>query len=257
MRGAGDFARIANPPGRPVCQHTTSAPDGGHAVSTGGTATTMHTHIKLALSALVAALALSAAAGNAAARRFEVSERRFEITFEAVGYRGGGLSIECRATMQGSFHSRTISKVSGQLIGYITEAKFAHPCREAEGWLLNGVERRGEITFANTLPWHIMYLAFSGALPRIQRIAIGIAGYAYLEFCINVSCLYKSTTSMPLGWELELNEGRLTGVRWDEGRTFPLFEGGVLCPTTVTLTGSSARVGTPETFREIIVRLVE
>jgi hypothetical protein len=38
---------------------------------------------------------------------------------------GGGVSVSCPVTIAGSFHSRTIAKVSGALAGYITESTWS------------------------------------------------------------------------------------------------------------------------------------
>jgi hypothetical protein len=216
----------------------------------------MQLHVRLVLAASFAALLLALAAGSAGARRFEVSERGFVMEFPEFGYSGGGVNVICSATLVGSFHSRTISKVSGSLIGYITEAGIAHPCRQGEAWLLNGREAPEGVTSANTLPWHVRYTSFSGTLPRIAKINITIEGYAFLEMAIGISCLYRSTTARPALFEVELSsEGRITSISWEAGDRVPLFSGSGLCPAESVFSGTGTFTTRARTA--IFVRLVQ
>lgn len=216
----------------------------------------MHTRTRIVLAALAAASTLALGAGAVGARRIEVSEQQFRATFEHFGYEGGGVKVACRMTLSGSFHSRTISKVSGALIGYITQEAFAHPCIEGEAWVLNGVEAPEGVTSANTLPWHVRYVSFSGTLPNMTGIRVAIVGDSFLEICIGASCLYKSTEARPALFEFTLSSGRVTGFRWDETRQVPKFSGSIVCPAEVVFEGTGAVTATA-TGREVFVRLVQ
>jgi hypothetical protein len=217
----------------------------------------MHIRTRLALASLAATLVFAAAADLAGARRIEVSEQRFRVVFPRVGYSSEGTNVECSITLAGSFHSRTISKVSGQLIGYITSGNVHRPCNAGEAWLLNGTERLPDGTAPATLPWHVRYESFSGTLPNITRIKIQIIGYSYLEICIGTSCLYKSTAARPVALFLEVSGGKITSANWDEAMRVPLFiSGGILCPAELVLAGAG-EVTAAETTTRIAVRLVQ
>jgi hypothetical protein len=99
----------------------------------------MRTLARLVLAGLAAAVLLCSYLAPASARSFSIENRNIravwrELTFEqkresepAVG------QIRCHVTMEGSFHESTIAKVAGALIGVITRAIVAHPCREVGG----------------------------------------------------------------------------------------------------------------------------
>jgi hypothetical protein len=48
--------------------------------------------------------------------------------------------LSAKVTMEVSSHSRTLSKVSGELVDYLTRVIVGHPCVDGEGWALNGSE---------------------------------------------------------------------------------------------------------------------
>jgi hypothetical protein len=111
-------------------------------------------------SAWVAAAILAAAVSDASARRFEVSEQQINSIFSAleqVRFSSETYAIECPLSLAGSFHSRTLSKVAGALIGYITNASVASECTPGGisglAIVLNGVELVGEVRSPQTLPW--------------------------------------------------------------------------------------------------------
>jgi hypothetical protein len=216
---------------------------------------------KLIIGGLTVAIALAAAVNTAAARRFEVSEQRFLVLFRELTFTGSGGVINptviCPVNIEGSFHSRTISKVSGQLIGYITEAIVHHRCIENEAWALNGTEVAQGATVPNTLPWHILYLGFRGTLPRIVEIEVTIDNGKFIVEAAGVLCLYAATTGHPMEGQIHLNEtGRVTVLRASEEQPIPFFEGSGFCPPNGTLRGEGT-VGTQSTWREITVRLVQ
>jgi hypothetical protein len=227
----------------------------------------MKTRSKLLLAALIAAASLATAVGTAGARRIELSEQRIRAEWrEAERTKfidsGGIFEIECQITVEGTFHSRTLSKVSGQLIGYITAAETTFRCASGgEVAILNGREPLpGGGTAANTLPWHIRYDSFTGALPSITGIRIQIIEAAIRMWKpLGPDCLYESTTAQPLYAILEVAAGTITALRWDETRSIPkLVEIVPICPPTAKLTRKSTSFTAQgsETTR-IRVRLVQ
>jgi hypothetical protein len=188
----------------------------------------MRSRTKLLLSAFVVALALSAAVSTAQARRFQLSNQHFlaiwevneKLTFSAAGF----FNIACKVTIEGSFHSATLSKVCGQLVGYVTEAEAERPCVGGEAWVLNGIERLSNgTTTTNTLPWHIRYNSFTGTLPNITGIRLQLIGASFLiRAPVNNGCLIKTTEARPAFGIVEREAGgNVTGLRAEEVPTIP------------------------------------
>jgi len=228
----------------------------------------MRTHARLALAVLTAAIVLAAATG-AQARRFEFSVQSMRAVWTGwkVMNAAGTTLIQCPATLEGTFHSRTISKVCGQLIGYITNAKIRpteSTCVFGGGVenirFLNGGTGEGEELPAS-LPWHIRYFSFTGALPNIVGIKIQIVGLGYLiketVLGTGVSCLYRSTVEEPLYAILTLEAGVVTGLKLDETRSIPIapFQN-QLCVLEV-FNANTATVTQLNSTARITVRLVQ
>jgi hypothetical protein len=124
----------------------------------------MRTRSKLLFAALTATVFLSFAVGSASARRFELSNQRFLAIWTSLEFTIEGLSpVLCPVTLEGSYHSRTLSKVSGQLVGYITAANVNGPLctngsatvlRETLPWHGDMVGRAPAVVRPNSLPWH-------------------------------------------------------------------------------------------------------
>jgi hypothetical protein len=190
----------------------------------------MRSYLRLMLTALLAALALAAVVATTNAKRIEVSNQNIRAVWEAASpmeFVGAfEVAIRCRLTVEGSFHSRTFSKVSGQLVGYLTRGTIGRPCTGGEVWVANGVETFPNGERPNTLPWHIQYISFSGALPRITRLRLSVSGFGLLVSSFGIDCLYLSTSFSPPSGELEINEttGEVTGVRPDETVSVPVFQ---------------------------------
>lgn len=185
----------------------------------------MRNNLKSTAAGLAAAAAVAALlATPTLANRLTVSERAFRVVWpaaEELSFTRGLNTVRCQATLEGSFHSRTFSKVVNSLIGYITRAIAAHPCEGGESWFLNGTESIGGRTVGNSLPWHIRYAEFTGTLPLITSIGIKLVGLAFLfeagELLLRVRCLYLSTPEAPALATLERNgSGQLTVLRATE-----------------------------------------
>jgi hypothetical protein len=212
----------------------------------------MRTRSKLLLGTLTAAIVLAALVNTATARRLEISNtgiRHVWTNLEFTGF-GGLFIVRCPVTLEGTLHSRTISKVSGQLIGYITRA-IVGPREQCTGG--------SAVILTVTLPWHINYDRFIGELPRIRGIRLQLlnAGFNITARILGAetTCLFKSTHERPAFGILELNTetGRVENLRADETEGIPRFEGAAACPSsgefrgraTTTLLGNT----TPITIR--------
>ncbi|MGN6189049.1 MAG: hypothetical protein ACTHOE_09130 [Conexibacter sp.] len=143
---------------------------------------------KLLLAAVGATVLLGALVSTASATRLESSSQTLRTAFTSVRFRETfGSTTDCAVTLEGSLHSRTIQKVAGTLIGYITRADLG-PCAGT-----------GTATIlTETLPWHVRYLAFSGTLPNITRLIINVIGSAFrVRFPTGSNCLARSTPEEP------------------------------------------------------------
>jgi hypothetical protein len=222
----------------------------------------MRTRTRLLLSALVAALALSAAISTAQARRFEFSNQSFRVVWPSTSKLtftnvSGSISLACQVTLEGSFHSRTLSKVCGQLIGYVTFARVTRPCEGGNAWMLDGAERVG-----NTLPWHLRYEKFNGFLPRITSIRIQLIGVSFLLEISNVNCLYLSSATSPAYGFIDIDaEGVANTFTAETGALIPIHARlepfPLLCPETVFLRGTGNLRLQGSTTTRITVRLVQ
>lgn len=178
---------------------------------------------KITLALLVAAVALGACVGGASAGRLSFSNGPFRAVFgEPVG-EPPLHAIWCAATLEGSLHSRTMVKTANALIGYVTNATIREEtCRG------------GRLRFLReTLPWHLQYEGFSGALPNITAIAarlVGMAALAEFRSFPGSSCLIRTTATEPehIIFPREAGGGLL--FRLDETR-FIRTTG--LCPETL------------------------
>jgi hypothetical protein len=94
-------------------------------------------------------------------------------------------TVECEVILNGAFHSRSMTKVIGGLIGYITAAN-ASRC-----------SRGGATMLRETLPWHIRYDWFSGTLPNITAIGTRVIGLSFRmrEPTFGATCLARSEPS--------------------------------------------------------------
>ncbi len=219
----------------------------------------MGTRSKILLGALTAAIVLAAAIGTASARRLEVSEQRIRVTWTELVFSNSGAAprISCPVTIQGSFHSKTLSKVSGQLIGVITKAELTKAnCRGGTALILNGIENAPGAT---SLPWHIRYDSFSGTLPIIEggiKLQLINASFLVEPEGIGVACLFRSTEARPARGIAAVNgEHKITTLS-PTADTIPKLSGGLLCPSSGSFEGPGI-VSSLEAATLIFVRLVQ
>jgi len=142
---------------------------------------------KLLLAAVGATVLFGSLVSAAAARNFEISQQRLRATFREVEFEGGFAITRCEAILEGTLHSRTMPKVIGSLIGYITRATLG-PC-------VNGTAMiQGE-----RLPWHIRYSGFQGTLPDINSFITHVIGVGVrIREAGGIECLILSTAAEPV-----------------------------------------------------------
>ncbi len=161
----------------------------------------MRIYAKLAITALVSAAALAAFVSSASAGHIRVSNPNFRVTWSSLEFNGGGANVRCRVTLEGTFHETTIQKVEKTLIGYVTRAILRRPCTNGEAWIYNGSEVLSGTTLANSLPWHVTWGNFRGALPNITEISILLERARFLVEVFGLRCNYTagSTNGAPRG----------------------------------------------------------
>lgn len=140
------------------------------------------------LFAVLGAIALSLAlAVSASAGRLSTSSQTFRSSFRELRVDGAFGSINCRITLEGSIHTRTITKTGGSLIGYVTAANLG-TCSQGSATVLREL-----------LPWHIRYSSFSGTLPSIASIRTDITEFSLRirEPVFAITCLAESDSLHP------------------------------------------------------------
>jgi hypothetical protein len=206
----------------------------------------MRNHVKLLLTALTAAVVMAAVVGAASANRLSVNVQGqrivwTELTFAGQG-EGGENAVICDVTLEGSFHSRTIVKTPGLLIGHISRAS------------VNMCEGLGGATILTaTLPWHVRYAGFSGTLPNIRLLTIHLVGANFrIGDVFGFSCLSTTTATNPgIGNANREAGGNITTL--EASGVIPARSGGTIfgCPFTngtfsgngeVTQLGNTSRI---------------
>lgn len=197
---------------------------------------------KLLLVALGATLFLSSLIGSASARTFSASNQTFRAAFARVTLSSIFGEIRCAVTLEGSLHSRMLTKVANSLVGYVTAAT-------------SGTCERGSMTILReTLPWHLRYELFTGSLPNILLMRflteMRIRGReSFVEFV----CLFTSTPEAPMGFAFRLEAGR-TIANAELGGRMP--EGSSTCGVPGTLTSSFGTVTVLNAATRITVTLI-
>jgi len=200
---------------------------------------------KLLLASVGATVLLGALVSSASARNFEISEQKIRASFRRVEFSLPEGTVTCEVTIEGSLHTRTMAKVSGSLIGYITRAVVNSPesCIGGEATILTA-----------TLPWHITYGGFNGSLPTITGVRLNLIGTAFqVHIEGSLTCLAVSTTANPARGTVVLGAGgRVESLISDRTALLPLTGGGGLCgltrgrllenPGTVTLLGTTTPI---------------
>jgi hypothetical protein len=154
--------------------------------------------VKLALTTLAATLALGITIGTASANVFAVDDQDFEIFFENLGYVTSLGSVVCDVSLLGSFHSLTIDKDAGSLIGHITHMSVDDPnCSAAPG--------DGVTVLNGTLPWHLTFESWGSVLPEITSITVSVIGLSLALDRGETTCLARTTLAEPMVWIAEVD----------------------------------------------------
>jgi hypothetical protein len=195
---------------------------------------------------LLAAMTLAVAVGAAGATRLEISNQAIRSVWREFEMIVAGRHIACPVTMEGSFHSRVLSKVNGQLIGFITAAQAEGPACTPEGhlYVLNGRERLLATVTNNTVPWHVQYDSFTGTLPNVTGVKVRLVNVSLLVqiFAGEAGCLYSSTGVRPLIGTITVSVGRF--ITLTISGPIPLKEG-LFCPEgTISGSGDVTLLGT-------------
>ncbi len=207
----------------------------------------MHAHVSRGLAAVAAMLVLSVAVSTAEAGRFSVSNQRFRTVWSALAIEQGS-PVRCAVTLEGSFHSATLRKTAGALLGYVSRAAALNACTG------------GNVTVGQEmLPWHIGYRTFRGVLPVISGIEVDVVGLGLRISAGGIECRLATTAANPavLVFNREpFRNGPLTSVTPTSAR-IPV--GPALCELFVgstTLSGSGTVTVLEIPFRTVTVTLI-
>jgi hypothetical protein len=180
---------------------------------------------KVLLGTLAAVTLLAAVASSASANRISISNQSIRAIWSPLFIivpNTSAAEFQCQMTLEGSFHSRTMSKVATSLIGYITRAAVSHPCtRNGEMWVHNGVEAPLGATPGTSLPWHMTYQSFSGTLPNISEVRILLRGirvtalWRLLEVVACLAVFGNATESIISEWKVGAG-GRIIAIQFLE-----------------------------------------
>jgi hypothetical protein len=203
----------------------------------------MRTRSKLLFAGLGAALLFSMAVGSASARNLSITNRDFRIVWRALHAGStGGVSIDCPVTFEGRFHSSTIHKTVGALVGLITRST-----------VVGGSCTGGTATFnQEALPWHVRWDGFSGNLPAITLILLSLIGAKVSVTSAGQTCTTQTSVANPGKARIIVETGgRGRELRVDERALIPMrtaffcqfsgegFDSGI---GSVTLLGNSTTI---------------
>lgn len=161
----------------------------------------MRNRTKLIFTGLTAALLMSLAVSVASANSLSTSEPKFKAVWGQLRFveEGGGTLVECPVTLEGSFHSSTIAKVPGSLIGHVSRA-VKGACGTEQATILTA-----------TLPWHVTYQGIRGTLPNPEGIRVLLLGASFrLRIFGFIFCLSVTTAESP-------SNGIIEGITYREG----------------------------------------
>ena len=217
----------------------------------------MRTSLKLGVTAFAATLFLAVAVGSASAGNLSINNQNLRITFNRLEFSAPEFAmIRCPVTVEGSFHTRTIAKVAGSLVGAITRSRVKQEaCTNGTAASFNGVETYNGTTTPNTLPWHLTYEGFTGTLPNIATLRVLYSRFRFGIRDSSAVCTGQYGTAednVTLSATREAGGG-ITGVELVVGRNeATLFrrDAGFACPArgtgnsqgTVMLLGTTTRL---------------
>ncbi len=180
--------------------------------------------IRTLLTTLTATAILATAITTAHANRLSVSNQQFRFVWANLEFFNALIegTMRCPLTLEGSFHSRTVPKQRGLLVGYVTRAAVSNPvCTGGHTTLLQEL-----------LPWHLTYNSFTGTLPAITGVTLNLIRFGFIINFGGNNCRGLTTTASPFRFIAGLTAGgAVTGLRADETSLIPLNNGpgGILC----------------------------
>ncbi len=206
-------------------------------------------HFRMVVLALAgAAFLLATFVAAVSARILSTSEADFAFTWSelTLATAEGALPVSCQVTLDGSFHSTSIAKINGALVGLITHASISS-CSGGTATLLQG-----------TLPWHVTYEAFLGELPSVDAIRFAITGMSIgVQATGGSVCLATTTPSEPLRVSFDNKAGLVETVTSDERALIDLNDlGGIFCDL-VDGTARGAGAVTTSELDELFMVLLE
>jgi hypothetical protein len=195
---------------------------------------------KIGLVIAGAAASLGLLVGAASAGRLSTTSQTARDTFREVRFSGGFGTTVCNVTAEGSFHSKTIAKTAGLLLGYLTSVA------------VGGCTQGSATVLRETLPWHVRYQGFTGTLPNISTVVLRVVGVAFAirEPVFGITCLARATEAVPtiVTFTREAS-GALTGS--EIGGTLPTN-----CGAEGTLQGTSNSFTVLNSASRITVTLI-
>ena len=213
----------------------------------------MHRYTKLLLASLAATALLMMAVGSASANRLSTSSQRYRATWTSLELSNtvNSNTVRCAVTLEGTFHSATIVKTSGALIGYVNRAS------------VNACTGGSATIHTETLPWHVRYRGYSGILPNITLIIIGLVGASF-EIHDNSSgntCSATTETLHPAVGRISLNSTThvAENLTAEPGARIRLVNGrgGIFCGLSEgAFGGTSQTLAEPTTGNRITVTLI-
>jgi hypothetical protein len=212
----------------------------------------MRNRSKLLLAGLTAALAFGALISTSSANRIALSGQQFRATWNKLRFIGF-VTVECHVTIEGSFHSRTISKVLEALVGYVSRVTV-------DSTNCTGGSARALTEF---LPWHIRYGGFAGTLPIITGINLRLVEGRFLVQVAGIApakCLYTSSVASPMKGIVNRNTatGVASSLTVDETAAIPFTSGtsSFSCMTSGRLEGTTQGLSEGPGGPSIVVTLV-
>lgn len=189
----------------------------------------------------LAVLWVALVASPASAGRFSLSDQTFRARWSSLTFTAGETRVSCAVTIEGSYHSRTIAKVVGSLIGYVNRAVLG-TCTGGRATVLR-----------ETLPWHITYDSFRGTLPNITEIRIRMIGASFrIEPGFGFVCLMRTTALSPITADVLIEADLWISFRLGAG---PIGLTGAFCPVSGSVEGAGTQERAGSTSR-ITVRLI-
>jgi hypothetical protein len=191
--------------------------------------------------AVGAAAALGLFTAGASARNLSLSSQTFRAGWREVSFEASFGRTTCQVTLEGSMHSRTLPKITGLLVGYVTSARLG-PCPMGSATILR-----------ETLPWHVQYQSFSGTLPNITNMSLNVINVSIaVKETFGITCLGRSTLFNEMLFALAVHIGIVTGAFW--GGTIP--SGPECFNQTITLSSGEGRTTVLNGTAAISIRLI-